>query len=195
MGLTLVTPPTVEPVSLAEVKAHLRGPPSDDDGLLSGYILAARRFAESYIRGAIITQTWDYKIDCAWPMVWSGNYVKNRIELPLRPIQSVTSISYVDSNGDTQTLNSSLYTVHADRSVPFIERAYNADWPEVRDVPDAITVRFVAGYLPEKVPDEIRTAIMLHVESMYDACPPDDQERCESCRNLLLDPYRVLRVA
>jgi uncharacterized phiE125 gp8 family phage protein len=195
VGLTLVTPPTVEPVSLAEAKAHLRLDDSSDDGLLAGYILAARRFAEGYIRGAIITQTWDAKYDHGWPMVWVRDYCKTRIELPLRPVQSVSSVSYVDDNGATQTLSANLYTTHLDRPVPSIDRAYNADWPAVRDVSDAVTVRFVAGYLPEKVPDEIRTAILLHVESLYDSCEPEQKERCESCRNALLDPYKVLRFA
>jgi uncharacterized phiE125 gp8 family phage protein len=59
----LVTPPTIEPVSLAEAKAHLRVTEADDDALIAGYILAARHAAESYIRGALITQTWDYSLD------------------------------------------------------------------------------------------------------------------------------------
>jgi uncharacterized phiE125 gp8 family phage protein len=195
VGLTLVTPPTVEPVSLAEAKAHLRLDDSADDGLLAGYILAARRYAEGYIRGAIITQTWDAKYDHGWPIRWVRDYCKDRIELPLRPVQSVTSVSYVDENGATQTLATNLYTTHLDRPVPCIDKAYNQSWPAVRDVTDAITVRFVAGYLPEKVPDEIRTAILLHVESLYDSCDAEQKGRCEQCRDSLLDPYRVLRVA
>jgi uncharacterized phiE125 gp8 family phage protein len=193
LGLSLAIAPTVEPVSLAEAKAHLRLDSSDDDGLLAGYILAARRFAEGYIRGAIITQTHDYTVDYCWPLVWAGDYCRERIELPLHPVQSVTSVSYVDENGATQTLSNALYTVHTSGPVAHIEKAYNASWPAVRYVPEAITVRFVCGYLPEKVPDEIRTSILLHVESLYDRC--DDKAKCESCRDALLDPYRVLRVA
>jgi uncharacterized phiE125 gp8 family phage protein len=195
VGLTLVTPPTVEPVSLAEAKAHLRLDDNSDDGLLAGYILAARQYAENYIRGAIITQTYDYKLDGGWPMVWVRDYCRTRIELPLRPVQSVTSVSYVDENGATQTLSTSLYTTHLDRPVPCIDKAYNQSFPSVRDVTDAVTVRFVAGYAPERVPDGIRTAILLHIESLYDSCEPEQKERCEQCRNSLLDPYRVLRVA
>jgi uncharacterized phiE125 gp8 family phage protein len=193
VGLSLVTAPTVEPVSLAEAKAHLRLDNADDDGLLAGYILAARRFAEGYLRGAIITQTWDYTVDHDWPIVWDRCYLRNRIELPLHPVQSVTSVSYKDENGAAQTLSGSLYTLHKSGPVAYIEKAYDAVWPAVRDVPEAITVRFVCGYLPEKVPDEIRTAILLHIESLYDRC--DDKARCESCRDSLLDPYKILRVA
>lgn len=194
MGLSLVVAPTVEPVSLAEARAHLRLDNTDDDGILAGYILAARRFAEGYIRGAIVTQTWDYTINERWPLMrLECGYYRHRIELPLHPVQSVTSISYVDDNGVTQSLSGSMYTAHLLGSVPYIDQAYNQSWPSVRAVSDAITVRFVAGYLPEKVPDEIRAAILLHVESLYDRC--EDKDRCEECRNSLLDPYRMLRVA
>ncbi len=197
MGLSLVTPPTVEPVSLAEAKAHTNPCGSDDDGLLAGYILAARLHAENYIRGAIITQTWDAKYDHGWPMVWVRDYCRTRIELPLRPVQSVTSVSYVDDNGATQTLSGSLYTTHLDRPVPCIDRAYNQSWPSVRDVSDAITVRFVAGYLPEKVPDGIRQAILLLIGHWYANRETVNIGNITSelpfTTQALLDPYRVLR--
>ena len=192
MGLSLVVAPTVEPVSLAEAKAHLKVTESEDDGLIAGYILAARRAAESYIRGAMITQTWDYTLDYSWPIVSVRGMCKNRIELPLQPVQSVTYVHYVDDDGATQTLSSALYTLHKFGNGSYIEKAYDASFPSIRSVPDAITVRFVAGYLPESVPDEIRTAIMLGIEAIYDRC--EDGDVCNA-KNALLDPYRMLRVA
>jgi uncharacterized phiE125 gp8 family phage protein len=190
----LVTAPVIEPVSLAEAKAHLRVTVPDDDALLAGYINTARRFAEGYVRGAVITQTWDHTIDFSWPTVLCNGYWIYRIELPLQPVQSVTSVSYVDESGNTQTLSAGLYTVHKDRPVCHIDKAYNAVWPNVRIVPAAITVRFVAGYLPANVPDELRSAMLLHIETLYDRNPAD-REALEFARNALLDPYRVLRVA
>ncbi len=192
MGLSLVTGPAVEPVSLAEAKARLRVSTSDDDADLTALLIGARQYAENYIRGALVTQTWDYKLDRGWPMVCVDGYVRQRIELPLHPVQSVTSVSYVDEAGATQTLNSALYTVHIDRPFAYIEKAYDATWPSVRDVSAAVTVRFVAGYLPAVVPDDIKTAILMHVRSIYDC---EEKETCETCRDSLLDPYRALAVA
>jgi uncharacterized phiE125 gp8 family phage protein len=193
MGLSLVTPPTIEPVSLAEAKAHLRVTEADDDALIAGYILAARHAAESYIRGALITQTWDYSLDYCWPVVSVRGMCKYRTELPLHPIQSVTSVSYVDENGTTQTLSPSLYTVHIRGPVAYIEKAYDQDFPSIRSVPEAITVRFVVGYQPDAVPDPIKAAIMLGIERLYDRC--GDEGMVDQARTALLDPYRVLRVA
>ena len=195
MGLSLIVAPAVEPVTLAETKAHLRVDAATDDGLIAGYIQAAVRAAENYIRGKLIRQTWDYTVDYCWPIVSVKGMTRYRIELPLHPVMSVSSVSYVDDNGATQTLSSLLYTVRTDGPVAYVEKAYDSTWPTIRRVPAAITVRFTVGYDAEDVPDEIRTAILLHVEALYDRCDEDAMKACEACRNALLDPYRILRVS
>lgn len=202
MGLTLVTAPTAEPLSLSEAKAHLRVDTNDDDALIAGHILAARKWAEGYIRGGIVTQTWDYTLDGQWPLVYADGRDRWRIYLPLHPVQKLTSdspqvsavsVTYVDTNGATQTLTASLYTVHVDGPVAYIEKAYGASWPSVRDQPSGITVRFTVGYAVESVPDDMRSALMMHVELLYDR---DNlgRETLEAARNALLDPHRMLRV-
>lgn len=191
MGLSLVTGPTTEPVTLAEVKAHLRVSIPDDDGLIAGYVLAARRYAEGYTRRAFNTQTWDYTIDYCWPWVKRDCYLTRQITLPLPPLQSVTSITYVDTDGNSQTLASDQYVVKTDDTSGVIVPAYAVTWPDIRWQLSAATVRFVAGWT--QIPDEIRTAIMLHVEILHDR-NPNDRELLEAARDALLDPYRVLRV-
>ncbi len=192
MGLSLVTGPTQEAVSLQEVKDHLRVSISDDDGLIAGYVLAARRYAEGYTRRVFATSTWDYTIDRCWPWKCVDGYMQRRIELPIPPLRSVEYITYVDVNGDYQTLASSDYVVRTDETFGIIEPAYNVTWPDLRYIPAAVTVRFVAGYAGD-VPDEIRTAVMLHTEVLYDR-NPNDRELLETARDNLLDHYRVLRI-
>lgn len=165
MGLSLYTGPTTEPLTLEEAKQHLRVDVSDDDGLIAGYILAARRLVETQT-GPLMNQTWDYTIDRGWPMV--GGYYS--IRLPFSPCQSVTSVTYLDEDGATQTLSTSLYQTVLDAPIPYITKAYNQDWPSVRDQPAAITVRAVYGYgsHPGSVPDPLRVAIMLLVGHFYE---------------------------
>jgi uncharacterized phiE125 gp8 family phage protein len=179
MGLALVTGPTVEPLTLEEAKAHLRVDSADEDALIAGYILAARKYVETQT-GPLVTQTWDYTVDRAWPMV--GNYYG--IRLPYAPCQSVTSVSYVDADGATQTLDSGQYQASLDSPIPCIWQAYGASWPSVRDQPAAITVRAVYGYGSAigSVPDPIRQAILLMVGRYY-------EHREEVVLNML--PYQV----
>lgn len=163
MGLSVVTPPADEPVSLAEARKHCRIDVADDDGLLSGIILAARQWAETYLRRALCTQTLDYTLDC-WP---------STIILPRPPHQSVTSISYVDGAGATQVLASSEYQVDlsSDSLAARIRPAYQKTWPTTRlDTFNPITVRYVAGYggNPSNVPDAIRSAILLLIGHLYE---------------------------
>lgn len=178
MSLTLVTGPALEPVTLAEAKAHCRVSIADDDALLTGYILAAREFVERHTRRSIITQTWDYKPDqrgSCWPQhydCWRKDWYSG-IEIPLPPLVSVTSVSYVDSAGDSQTLAADQYQVvirNGKSREGLIVPAYSVSWPSLRDQYDNVTVRFVAGYGGlESVPNAIRQAMLLLVGHWYES--------------------------
>lgn len=164
MGLALITPAATEPVSTSEAKAHLRVDTTDEDTLIASYVSAAVKYIETQT-GPLITQTWDYKVNREWPLV--DNYYS--IYLPFSPVQSVTSVTYVDIDGATQTLSAGLYQTVLSAPNPYLTKAYNQDWPQIRDIPDAITVRFVAGYgNAAAVPAPIKSAILLMVGRLYE---------------------------
>ena len=167
MGLTTVTAATQEPISLSEIKDHLRLTSTSEDGLLAGFILAAREWVEGQTHTLCVTQTLDYTIDDGWPYIETNGLCRQRIELPVRPVASVTSVQYVDSNGATQTLATDQYVVRTDGPVPFIAPAYAVIWPTVRIQPAAITVRFVAGYAASDVPQSLIQAIRYLTAHMY----------------------------
>lgn len=160
MSLSLVTGPTLEPVSLLEAKEHCRVSISDDDGLLAGYLIAARDFAEGFIGRKLMTQTWDVRLD----------WFPSCIEVPIGPLQSVTYIQYVDTAGATQTLSSAVYQVDASSLVARIAPAYQQTWPTIRDQMNAVTLRVVVGYgsNPGDVPESIRQAILMLVGHWYE---------------------------
>jgi uncharacterized phiE125 gp8 family phage protein len=154
MALTLVTAPADEPVSLDDAKAHVREIEDAEDALIEGYLLAARQHVETYTRRALITQTWDYTVDG----------LGRQVELPKPPVQSVTSVQYLDSTGALQTLAVDQYrVVKRDTGETAIVPAYGAIWPSIYPVEAAVTVRFVCGYgtTPESVPQALRQAILL----------------------------------
>lgn len=166
--LSLVSGPGSEPIGLDEIKAHLRVDGTDEDGLIIGKMTAARMLVESWIGRALITQTWDWFLPC-----WPSDEYGGTFYVPNSPLQSVTSLKYVDLNGDEQTWSSSNYEVIAPagpRPGPgLIRPAYLIFWPNIRSQPDAVRIRFVAGWTgPEKVPDPIRSAIKLVVGDLYE---------------------------
>lgn len=162
MGLSVVTGPTSEPVTLSEAKAHCRIDISEDDGLLAGYILAARIFIEGETHRSIASKTYDYTIDYGWPKRGCSDW----IELPVSPLVSVSSITYVNENGATQTLASNQYRVLTNRPRGVVIPAYDAVWPTVRYQPETITIRFVAGY--SNVPNDLCTALLMLVAHWYE---------------------------
>jgi uncharacterized phiE125 gp8 family phage protein len=164
-SLSLITGPTADPVTLAEAKAQCRVDSAEEEGLLVGYLLAARHYCEDYTGRVFATQTWEMKLDGGWPTVFDRPTVarRNRIVLPNPPAQSVTSITYVDTSGALQTLASNQYSFSKGDIFGFVEQAYGVSWPAVRCQLETITVRFIAGYgaNPSDLPEPIRQAILL----------------------------------
>ena len=188
MTLSLVTDVTEEPVSVDEQKAHLRLDANDDDAYVGQCITAARVWIEGQTRRAIMAQTWDYGIDYHWP----AKYGITQIEFPINPVAAqgspeTVSITYVDSDGNSQTLASTQYTVAARTHHSFIVPAFSIVWPEVRNVPDAITVRFIAGD-SSNVPQELHRATMILAGYYYEN--RETSEKAPDAVEALISPYR-----
>ena len=166
MGLSVVTPPTQEPVDIDALKLHLKIDTNVDEGVIATLGLAAREYLEAATRRTFIYTTLDYTLD-AFPC--------GPIVLPMPPVSSVTSVSYVDTNGDTQVwaAGATGYRTslpqgpHAEPGQIF--PAYGIQYPVTRCQKDAVTVRFVAGYGPSRssVPAMLIAAHKHLVEHWY----------------------------
>ena len=116
---------------------------------------------------------------------------------PKAPLQSVSSITYVDTAGATQTLATSEYVVDGATHIGRIYSAYGATWPAVRCQPRAITVRFVCGYggNPGDIPEPIRQAMLLLVGHWYENRETVNVDNSTSelpfTTQALLSPFRV----
>lgn len=156
--------PASEPVSVSEFKTHARIDHSDEDTLITAYLVAARQWSETWLRRSLITQTWVARYD-GFPA---------RIVLPYAPLQSVTSIQYVDASGNTQTASTALYVVDTYRHPGEVYLAYDQTWPTTRDEQNAVTITYVAGYGddPDDVPEAIRHAIKLIAGHLYEMREP-----------------------
>jgi len=192
MSLTIYTAATVEPLGLIETKTHLRVDVTTDDELILGLITAARQMTETITRRALITQTWDWIFD-AFPGT-------DRLEIPLPPLRSVTSITYTKQDATTGTVSSSDYVVDINSEPGRVVLKSTATWPgDTLRVANGVTVRFVAGYggAASDVPEAIRRAMLLMIGHWYenreDTLGVGNIQRIPQGSEYLLWPYRVLR--
>jgi uncharacterized phiE125 gp8 family phage protein len=156
--------PETNPVSLAEMKLHLRIETSvtADDDLITSLITAATRWAEDFQGRKFVTQTVVEKYD-RFPGTAGTIY------LPYPPLISITSIVYVDTAGDNQTIDSALYTVDATNEPGRVVPAYSKIWPTTRGHINDVTITYSAGYgNASAVPDTVKAAIKLMVGHWYE---------------------------
>lgn len=170
MALKLVTPPSTDPVTLAEAKAHLNVNFSDDDALISGYIRSAQ-MAIVYDTGhALSPSTWDLVYD-AFP---SGNTPNGYTQIPIGPLISVDSVNYVDPTTELEVqLANSEYEVDTMSFLGGVQ-PISTGWPATFSTINAVRIRFVAGYpdsgspITSTVPESLKHAVLLLVRDMYD---------------------------
>lgn len=154
MRLTVTTAPAVEPISVAELKTHLRITGTDDDADLANYITMAREQAEIFCRRAIITQTLRLRL-AKFPNI-------GQIELPSPPLASVTSLKYYNlSNVLTTVSAQNIYEVISDDLVGSIVLRDGQSWPtDVFIRTDAVEVIYLAGYgVAADVPASLKMGI------------------------------------
>lgn len=73
--------------------------------------------------------------------------MSEEILLPWSPVQSVSSVAYVDTAGVTQPLTVTTdYVVDTSSEPARIYPAYQCSWPSCRGQRNAITVTYIAGY-------------------------------------------------
>lgn len=141
MGLRRTVEPASYAVDIAEAKkqCELGENASPHDNHIARVMAAAIADVERHTRRALITQTWKLSLR-EFPF-------DGRIELPRPPLQSITSIQYVNTLGVLTTLDSSEYQVSTEASPGYVEPAFSKSWPTVRaETADAIQITYVAGF-------------------------------------------------
>ncbi len=130
--------PVASPVTIEDARLHLDLDDNYYDSQLDILIDVARRRIEQDTRRSLITQTHVLSMD-----TFPSNGI---IELPTAPVQSVTSVTYVDTNDATQTLSASTYSVDSNNTPSRIVINDDESFPTVRAHYDDIKVTYVSGY-------------------------------------------------
>lgn len=150
-----VEAPAVLPVPLAFVKDHLRVDHADEDALITAYL----RASVSELDGR------DGLFYCLSPQTWAQEVVfgPREIALPLGPVISITSVSYVDAEGEEATLDPALYQLipasGTDDAV--LECLSGAMWP----IGCRGTITYRAG--ADEVDEAIQIALCMMVADKY----------------------------
>lgn len=185
MGLTLITPPTSTPVSLAEARVQCGIHDSDTtyDAQLNGYIAAATSLLDGpngLLGKAIMAQTWDLTLDA----------FSDTIELPFGPVTAVSSVKYYDEDGVQQTADVASYTVDLGSSRQWVVLNSDYSWPSTQSMINAVTIRFTAALSAEDLP-AIKQAILAQIDHWFQPYGPNNEPaHFERMFNALIGPKR-----
>jgi len=159
MTLFRTVDPAAEPVTLADVKAHLRLAHDSEDALLEGLIRAAREDIERATGIALIDQSWRLALD-SWPS-------QGCALLTVHPVREVLSVTAYGTEGEASLLDP------ADYQLDMLSRPARLHF-EKRPAPlrifNGIEIDFSAGYgeAGTDVPDLLKRAILLLVGHWYE---------------------------
>lgn len=154
MGFKVITGPAAV-IPIAEVLKHIKDESADvaRQAEVLAFLAAARAHAEHYCGCSFGSQTLELALD-AFP---AGG-----IELVRPPVTSITSVKYLDTAGVEQTVSSTDYTLDDYGSQKhWVLPAYDVEWPDTLDTPNAVKVRYVAG--AATLPEAVRNALLLFV--------------------------------
>lgn len=169
--LIQTTAPSVEPVTVDEAKLNCKEDSAVEDTLFALWIAGARQYAESFTGRSFITQGWRLVLDEFPPC----------IELERGNVQSITSITYRDMAGATQTVPFGAVANGVQRSADGslvadlsgaparIAPAFGSVWPIAVSELGAVAVNYTAGYgpTPADVPQGLRDWILMRVATLY----------------------------
>ena len=176
MSNKLTTPPATEPVTAAEMDAHLRGDgalEAADSELIESLVVSAREYVELFTRRALITQTWTLYLDTGpllggnigwWDGVREGSLSQGAagfVELPIGPLLSVTSVKTFNTDNEEAAFANTNYFLDRNSVPGRLVLNTGSAWPVVTRNTNGIEIVYTAGYGPlaTDVPSPLRTAI------------------------------------
>ena len=184
-----VTAPTVEPVTVADIRMQLRQAADDpnalinlsrpdDDSWITLRITAAREYAEGFLGYALTDAVYMLIVDAF-----------DTADLPVWA-NSVTKVEYLDAAHAKQTLDPSLYYID-----PYAQALYfEGTMPEISTRTSPIRIFFKGALTPTAVPASVKQAIALTVAHWYtnrEAASEGSMFEIPLGVEALLRPYRM----
>lgn len=146
MSVKILIPPTVEPLDIAEVRAHLKQDVTDDDNLIAIYLSAARQFAEAKTWRTLVSTRYQDLFD-GFPNSDYADRFKNSLQLSQTPLIQLVSIEYLANDGILQTLPDTDYTIDYSCDPARIALEYGKSWPSTLPQINSVKITYDAGYV------------------------------------------------
>lgn len=158
MTMFLVTPPALEPVTIADARAFLRISTESEDEILRRIIKTARELVEAEAGLALVDQTWRLRVD-RWPR--SG-----RLAIFKYPVKAVTAVVAYRPDGSAISLEPEEFMLQHGRRP---QRVYMAQYPDAQTF-CGLEVDFIAGFgeTGVEVPDALKQAILTLTAHLYE---------------------------
>jgi len=187
--------PSEEPITVDDARAHLEAArygdtelDATDDEMIEAWIQTAREHCEDFLGLSLAVRTLEIALD-TFPDDGAA------IVLPMGPVIDVTSVSWGDDS-DSE-MDADEYVLD-DYSVPHCLKPVTA-WPSVTSAPNAVKVRYLAGYGDttdgaEPLPAVFRSAMLLVIGHLYENRSESTEKAMSSLPlgvQALLRPRRV----
>lgn len=166
----------LDAVTLVEAKEHLRVDGAEEDSIIGLFVDAATERLDGFdgiLGRCLATQTWQQGYED-----FSG-----RIVLPLGPVKSVSSVSYKDESGGTETFTD--FELKTINGISELFPTEGNSWP----TGSSVEVTFVCG--DASIPSPIKAAILIHVGTMFEFRESlGTKVSPTGCYEALIQPYR-----
>ena len=188
MPSLLVIPPAVEPVSLAEAKAHLRVGHADEDQLIATLVAAARRQVEARTGLVLVEQQWTVFRD-DWPET-------GVIELPLAPVIAVDELAAYGEDDIKAVIDPPHYYADLASRPPRLMLRGSRVWARPGRIGNGVAITLTAGFGPagDDVPEPLRQAILVLLAHWYDHRGNANPPRVPLTVDQLIRPFRAVRL-
>ncbi len=190
-GLKLIAKPTVDPVALEAVRAHVRITGGDEDGYLEALVKAVTRAVEQACGVALLEQTWELSLDAAPSVPY--------LELTPSPLRSVVSIkSYDDADAET-VLASTTYQVDTYAQPGRVVLKRGVVWPTDLRMANGLLVQYKVGYgaTAEELDADLRHGLLQIIASLYEQRESISEVTSQAVRVMaaeLVASYKTMRL-
>lgn len=187
---TIVTPPAGEPVTLTDLKDHLRVDSSFDDAVLTALGKASRELVEAHTARRLMPRVETLWLDSFPP--------QDRIIIPAAPVSAVASVKYYDQNDVEYVFDPANYTVDTNGPIAQVVLKFGVIWPTLGSLArktNTIGVQFSSGYTDApSVPSSLALAVKIlagHLFENREATTPITVNELPFGLRHILAPHRV----